>query len=159
MYLCSRGVTPRTRHREVQGSNPVIFFFILCFFSFLFFSFAFFLFGSLMLCLSVCLLLFFSYGHSKQTRSLLLLDLCYSAWRAICDSYHGFIHGQRIFFTLCDCRSEGVVPANTLKRLVGKRNYKDIFSEKIYSEVGFEPLPTKKCTIIIQMLYPLSYCN
>ena len=26
-----------------------------------------------MFCLSVCLLLFFSYGHSKQTRSLLLL--------------------------------------------------------------------------------------
>ena len=33
-------VTPRTRHREVQGSNPVRFFFILCFFS-SFFSFAF----------------------------------------------------------------------------------------------------------------------
>ena len=43
-----------------------------------------------MFCLSVCLLLFFSYGHSKQTRSLLLLDLYnYNAWRAICDSYHG----------------------------------------------------------------------
>ena len=48
-------------------------------------------FGSLMLCLSVCLLLFFfSYGHSKQRRSLLLLDQYYSAWRAICDSHHRF---------------------------------------------------------------------
>ena len=29
LYLCSRGVAPRTRHREVQGSNPVrIFLFI-----------------------------------------------------------------------------------------------------------------------------------
>ena len=43
-----------------------------------------------MFCLSVCLLLFFPYGNSKQTRSLLLLDLYYSAWRAICDSYHRF---------------------------------------------------------------------
>ena len=42
----------------------------------------------------------------------------------------GFIHGQRIFFTLCDRRSEGVVPANTLKRLVRKRKYKSIFSLK-----------------------------
>ena len=38
LYLCSRRVTPRTRHREVHGSDPVrIFLFILCFFSFLFF--------------------------------------------------------------------------------------------------------------------------
>ena len=45
-----------------------------------------------MFCLSVCLvvLFFFPYGHSKQTRSLLLLDLYYSVWRAICDSYHRF---------------------------------------------------------------------
>ena len=43
LYLCSRGVTPMTRHREVQGSNPVNFFVCLSFFSFLFFfSFAFF---------------------------------------------------------------------------------------------------------------------
>ena len=34
----------------------------------------------------------------------------------------GFIHGQRIVFTLCDRRSEGVVTANTLKRLVRKKN-------------------------------------
>ena len=40
----------------------------------------------------------------------------------------GFIHGQRILFTLCERRSEGVVPANTLKGLVGKRKYKNIFS-------------------------------
>ena len=43
-----------------------------------------------MFCLSVCLLFFFPYGHSKQTRSLLLLDLYYSAWRATCDFYHRF---------------------------------------------------------------------
>ena len=43
-----------------------------------------------MFCLSVCLLFFFPFGNSKQTRSLLLLDLYYSAWRAICDSYHRF---------------------------------------------------------------------
>ena len=71
----------------------------------------------------------------------------------------GFTHGQRICFTLCDRRSEGVVPANTFKRLVRKRKYKNIFSLKLYSEVGFELLPMKKSTIIIQKLYPLSYCN
>ena len=43
LYLCSRGVTPKARHREVQGSNPVRIFFCLFFVSFLlfFFSFAF----------------------------------------------------------------------------------------------------------------------
>ena len=43
-YLCSRGVTPRTRNREIQGSNPVRIFvlFILCLFSFLFFFICFF---------------------------------------------------------------------------------------------------------------------
>ena len=50
----------------------------------------------------------------------------------------GFIHGQRIVFTLCDRRSEGVVTANTLKRLVRKRKYKNIFSLKLYSEVADE---------------------
>ena len=42
LYLCSRGVTPRTRHREVQGSNPVR---VFCFvyYLFLFFSFHLFL--------------------------------------------------------------------------------------------------------------------
>ena len=40
-YLCSRGFTPRTRHREVEGSNPVRFFFCLFFFISFFFSFAF----------------------------------------------------------------------------------------------------------------------
>ena len=80
-----------------------------------------------MFCLSVCLLLFF-YGHSKQTRSLLLLDLYYSAWCAICDSYHRFYPRPENFFHVTDCRSEGVVPANTLKRLVRKRKYKNIFS-------------------------------
>ena len=45
LYLCSRGVTPRTRHREVQSSKPVRIFFCLffvSFFFFFFFSFAFF---------------------------------------------------------------------------------------------------------------------
>ena len=70
-----------------------------------------------MFCLSVRLL-FFPYGHSKQTRSLLLLDLYYSAWRASCDSYHRFYPRPE---TLCDRRSEGVVPANTLERLVKKK--------------------------------------
>ena len=55
-----------------------------------------------MFCLSVCLLLFFSYGHSKQTRSLLLLDLYYSAWRAICDSYHGFYPRPENLFHVTD---------------------------------------------------------
>ena len=54
-----------------------------------------------MFCLSVCLLLFlFSYGHSKKMGSLLLLDLYYSAWRAICDSYHGFYPRSENLFTL-----------------------------------------------------------
>ena len=82
-----------------------------------------------MFCLSVCLLLFvFSYGHSKQTRSLLLLDLYYSAWRALCDSYHGFYPRPENLFHVTDCRREGVVPANTLKRFVRKRKYKNMFS-------------------------------
>ena len=54
-----------------------------------------------MFCLSVCLLLFFSYVHSKQTRSLLLLDLYYSAVGVqSVILIIGFIHGQKIFFTL-----------------------------------------------------------
>ena len=51
-----------------------------------------------MFCLSVCLLLFFSYGHSKQTRSLLLLDLVHGVQSVTL--IMGFFHGQRIFFTL-----------------------------------------------------------
>ena len=43
----------------------------------------------------------------------------------------GFIYGQSIFLKSCVCRSEGVVPANTLKRLVRKRKYKNIFFIKI----------------------------
>ena len=81
-----------------------------------------------MFCLSVCLLLFFSYGHSNQTRSLILLDLYYSAWCAICDSYHRFYPLPENLFLVTNCRSEGVVPANTLKRLVRQRKYKNIFS-------------------------------
>ena len=43
-----------------------------------------------MLCLSVCLLLFFLMVKvNRRGRYLILLDLYYSAWRAICDSYHG----------------------------------------------------------------------
>ena len=103
------------------------FLFILCFFSFLFFSFAFLVwkFDVLFVGLLVC---FFSYGHSKQTRSLLLLDLYYSAWREICDSYHGFYLRPENLFHVTDGRSEGVVPANTLKKLVRKRKFKNIFS-------------------------------
>ena len=66
-----------------------------------------------------------------------------------------FIYGQSIFFKSCDCRSEGVVPANTyLKRLVRKRKFrKHIFHKKMYSEVGFELLPTKNITFKIQVFY------
>ena len=72
----------------------------------------------------------------------------------------GFTEVQNILFKACDCRSVGVVPANTLKRLVRKRKYINIyFIKKLYSEVGFELLPTKNSTIVIQMLYPLSYCT
>ena len=67
-----------------------------------------------MFCLSVCLF-FFSYGHSKQTRSVLLLDLYHSAWHAICDSYYGFYPRPENLFHVTECRSEGVVQANTLK--------------------------------------------
>ena len=81
-----------------------------------------------MFCLSVCLLFVFSYGHSKQTRSLLLLDLYYSAWRAICDSYHGFYPRPENLFHVTDGRSEGVAPVNTLKRLVRERKCKKMFS-------------------------------
>ena len=81
-----------------------------------------------MFCLSVCLLLFFSYGHSKQTRSLLLLGRYYCAWRAICDSYHGFYPRPENLFHVTYSKSEDVVPANTLKRLVRKRKFKNIFS-------------------------------
>ena len=65
---------------------------------------------------------FFSFGQSKQTRSLLLLDLYYIAWRAICDSYHRFYPRPENLFHVTDCRSKGVVPANTLKKLVRKRH-------------------------------------
>ena len=151
-----------TRHREVQGSNNVKFFVCLFFVSFLlfiFFSFA--CFGlevCYFVCRFACCCCCFSYGHSKQTMSLLLLDLYYSAWRTICDSYHGFYPRPEKLFHVTDCKKD-VVPANTLKRLVRKRIYKNKFSKKLYSEVGFELLQTKKSTIIIRMLYPLSYCN
>ena len=87
LYLCSRGVTSRTRHREVQGSSPVRVYslFLVSFF----FSFAFFVWKFDVLFVGL-FVVFSPYGHSKQTRSLLLLDLYYSAWRSICDSYHRF---------------------------------------------------------------------
>ena len=69
-----------------------------------------------MFCLSVCLL------------SLLLLELYHSAWRAISDSYHEFYPRPENPVHVTDCRSEGVVPASTLKRLVRKRKYRNIFS-------------------------------
>ena len=126
--------------------------FILCFFSFIFFPFGFLVWKFDVLFVDL-LVFVFSYGHSKQTRSLLLL-------------VHGvqsvtlrFYPRPENLFLVTDGRSEGGVPANTLKRLVRKRKYKNIFQKKMYSEVGFELLPTKKSTIIIRMLYPLSYSN
>ena len=88
LYLCSRGVTPRTPHREIQGSNPVRIFFVYSLF--LFFSFAFLVWKFDVLFVDLLVVVFCLYGNSKQTRSLLLLDPYYSAWRAICDSYHRF---------------------------------------------------------------------
>ena len=71
---------PRTRHREVQGSNRVKKHFCLFFvsFHFFFFSFAFLVWKFDVLFVGL-LVVVFPYGHSKQTRSLLLLDLYYSA--------------------------------------------------------------------------------
>ena len=63
------------------------FFFCLFFVSFLLFSFAFLVWKFDVLFIDLLVVVVF-YGHSKQTRSLLLLELYYSAWRAICDSYH-----------------------------------------------------------------------
>ena len=61
----------------------------------------------------VCLLLFF---FLLITRSLLLLGL----YRVQSVAYIiDFIYGQSIFFKSCDCRSEGVVPANTYIEKVG----------------------------------------
>ena len=61
----------------------------LFFVSFLIFSFAFLVWKFDVLFIDLLVVVVF-YGHSKQTRSLLLLDPYYSAWRAICDSYHRF---------------------------------------------------------------------
>ena len=74
-----------------------------------------------------CLLLFFlfvfAYDHRQQTRSL-------STTRSILLRMHGvqsvafiigFIYDQSIFFKPCDCKSEDVVTANRLKRLVTLR--------------------------------------
>ena len=70
----------------------MLLFFCLFFvsFLFLFFSFAFLVWKFDVLFVGLLVVAFFPYGHSEQTRSLLLLDLYYSVWRAICDSYHRF---------------------------------------------------------------------
>ena len=65
------------------------FFVYSLFFFHFFFSFAFLVWKFDILFVGL-LVVGFPYGHSKQTRSLLLLGLYYSAWRAICDSYHRF---------------------------------------------------------------------
>ena len=81
-----------------------------------------------MFCLSVCLLLFFlMVTVNRRSRYYYLIYIIVHGVQSV-TLIIGFIHGQRIFFTLCDRRSEGVVPANTLKRLVRKRKYKNIFS-------------------------------
>ena len=98
--------------------------FILCFFSFLFFPFAFLVWKFYVLCVAL-LVVVFSYGHSKPTRSLLLLDLYYSAWRAICDSYHGFYPRPENLFHVTDGRSEGVVPA--IEKVGKKKKIKIVF--------------------------------
>ena len=97
--------------------------FILCFFSFIFFPFGFLVWKFDVLFVDL-LVFVFSYGHSKQTRSLLLL-------------VHGvqsvtlrFYPRPENLFLVTDGRSEGGVPANTLKRLVRKRKYKNIFQKK-----------------------------
>ena len=81
-----------------------------------------------MFCLSVCLLLFFLMvtvnRRGRYYYKIYIIVLGVQSVTLII----GFIHGLRIFFTLYDRRSEGVVPANTLKRLVRKRKYKNIFS-------------------------------
>ena len=56
----------------------------------------------------------FAYGNNKQTRSLFLLDLYLKdTRRAISGCIIDLIYGQSILFKPFDCRSEGVVPANT----------------------------------------------
>ena len=52
--------------------------------------------------------------------------------RAICDSYHGFYPRPENLFHVTDCRSEGVVAANTLIRLVRKRKFKNIFIKIVF---------------------------
>ena len=65
----------------------IFFLFILCF---CFFHLLFLVWKFDVLFVGLLVVVFFPFGNSKQTRSLLLLDLYYSAWRAICDSYHRF---------------------------------------------------------------------
>ena len=69
--------------------------FILCFFSFIFFPFGFLVWKFDVLFVDL-LVFVFSYGHSKQTRSILLLVHGVQSVTLIM----GFIHGQRIFFSL-----------------------------------------------------------
>ena len=71
----------------------------------------------------------------------------------------GFIHGQRIF-TLCDCRSEGFVPGKYIEKAGKKKENikKNIFIKIVFRARIRTPTDEEK-NIIIQMLYPLSYCN
>ena len=62
-YLFSRGVTPRTRHREVQGSNPVGCF-CLFFVSFIYFFICLFVWKCDGLFVGM-LVVFFFYGNSN----------------------------------------------------------------------------------------------
>ena len=81
-----------------------------------------------MFCLSICLLCFFlMVTVNRRGRYYYYIYIIVHGVQSV-TLIIGFTHGQRIFFTLCDRRSEGVVPANTLKRLVRKRKYKNIFS-------------------------------
>ena len=43
----------------------------------------------------------------------------------------GLIYGQSVFFKSYDCRSEGVVRANTLNRLARKKNIKKYFHKNV----------------------------
>ena len=128
MYLCSRGVTPRTQHREVHGSNPVRIFFVYSLFLFFFFSFAFLVWKFDVFFVGL-LVFFLMVTVNRRGRYYYWIYIIVHGMQSVTlTCIIGFIHGQRIFFTLCDCRSEGVVPANTLKRLVRKRKYENIFS-------------------------------
>ena len=68
----------------------------------------------------------FAYGHEVviTTRSI---SLGMHGVQSVAAFTIGLIYGQSIFFKPCERRSECVVPANTLKRLVRKRKFENIF--------------------------------